>query len=277
MRFTVYLGVCLLTLTACGLLAVSGARAGAPELSKNVRVYRGDEGVRVAVAAVMPKSEGKAAIRVSGTDTALDGVVFLASVEDLGDRGANFKITWRGRAWNVLTSRESWWGGAWLELHAPEQRGRSIGYDDAESQKASSAELAIGLERDKAKVLELGKFDRPAEQQKHERSLEAAGRAVQSACGMPLVMSVDWQTVDDATLKSRNIAEFCGAPLQSLSRLCSEPKTAAIAKKVLRSATCRFGESLKLAVADGALSWQTSSKAPNQAEFARANLMNLLQ
>lgn len=91
----------LASLLAVALLAL-GARAAAPELSKNVRVYRADEGVSVAVAQVLPTSEAKAALRISGTDSQLDDVVLLASVEDQGSRGSTLKITWRGRPWGIL-------------------------------------------------------------------------------------------------------------------------------------------------------------------------------
>ncbi|MEY2935578.1 MAG: hypothetical protein RL033_6327 [Pseudomonadota bacterium] len=257
-------------------LAVT-ARAAAPELSKNVRVYRAQEGVSIAVAQFLPSTEAKAALRVSGTDTALDDVVLLATVDDQGDRGSTLKITWRGRSWGILTSREGWWGGNSLELHVPEQKSRSLYYDEKESKKVTSTSLAGGLERDKAKAAAIAGFDRAREQSKHEQTLQKASDKVQAACGSAVTMSVDWPSIDDETLKSSHIASFCGAPLESLASLCKEPQRAALVRQKIQKASCRFGGSLKLAVEGGALSWQTSKEARNQGEFAKANLMNLLQ
>jgi hypothetical protein len=189
-----------------------GARAAAPELSKNVRVYRGNEGVRVALAQVLPKEAAKAALRISGTDSPLDELVFLAEVEDLGDRGANFKITWKGRSWNIVTSRQGWWGWKQVELHVPEQPSAELFYDDGESKKVTSDSLASGLVSDAAKVAKLAAFDRAAEQTKHERALTKASADVKAACGADVPMSVDWKSIDDATLKAHSIASFCGTP-----------------------------------------------------------------
>ncbi|MEY4549073.1 MAG: hypothetical protein RL685_5268 [Pseudomonadota bacterium] len=258
------------------LFAVT-ARAAAPELSKNVRVYRAQEGVSIAVAQILPTTEAKAALRVSGTDTALDDVVLLATVDDQGDRGSTLKITWRGRSWGILTSRESWWGGNSLELHVPEQKSRSVYYDEKESKKVTGAALASGLERDKAKAATLAGFDRAREQSKHEQTLQKASDKVKAACGSTVVMSVDWPSIDDETLKSSHIASFCGAPLESLASLCKEPQRAAQVRQKVQKASCRFGGSLQLIVEGGTLRWQTSKEARNQAEFAKANLMNVLQ
>ena len=259
------------------LLLVVTARAGAPALSKNVRVYRAEEGVRVAVARVLPETEAQAVIRITGSDSPLDDVVLLARVETEGDRGSTLKITWHGRSWGVLTTRESWWGGNWLELHVPEQKSRNLYYDDAESKKLSSATLASGLERDKAKVLALAAFDRAGERSKHESVLKKASDKVKAACGSPVAMSVDWTSIDDDTLKTRHVGSFCSTPLESLVSLCKAPERAASAREKIQKATCRFGPALKLSVQAGSLAWQTSKDAANQGEFAKANLMNLLQ
>jgi len=266
-----------LTALLATLLLVVTARAGAPELSKNVRVYRAEEGVRVAVARVLPEAKAQAVIRVSGSDSPLDDLVLLAQVEAEGDRGSTLKITWHGRSWGVLTSREGWWGGSSLELHVPEQKSRSLYYDDAESKKLSSTTLANGLERDKPKALALAAFDRAGEQSKHELALQKASDKVKAACGSPVAMSIDWTSIDDDTLKTRHIATFCSAPLDSLVSLCKAPERAASARQKIQKATCRFGPSLKLSVDAGSLAWQTSKSAANQGEFAKANLMNLLQ
>lgn len=260
-----------------GLLVVSAAYAAAPELSKNVRVYRAEDGVRVAVAQVLPTSEGKAAVRVTGSDAALDDLVLLAQVEDLGDRGSNLKITWRGRNYNLITSRESWWGGSALELHVPEQKSRSVYYHDGESKQTPSAELAQGLQRDRAKAEALARFERDKEQAKHELALQKSVSAVKAACGAPIAMSIEWPSIDDETLRTRSISSFCAAPLDSLAKLCVEPKRAALIKDKIKQASCRFGPELRLRIEGGTLSWQTAVKAPNQGEFVRSNLLNVLQ
>jgi hypothetical protein len=264
-------------LSLAAVLIVATARAGAPEVSKNVRVYRAEEGVSVAVARVLPETEARAVIRVTGSDSPLDDLVLLAEVEPQGERGSTLKITWHGRSWGILTSRESWWGGNLLELHVPEQKSRSVYYDDKESKKLSSATLTSGLERDKGKVTALAAFDRPGEQKKHELTLKKAGDKVKASCGAALTIDVDWTSIDDDTLKSRHVGSFCSTPLESLASLCKDPARAAIAREKIHKATCRFGASLKLGVQTGSLTWQTSKDAANQAEFAKANLMNLLQ
>lgn len=267
----------LMTTLLTTTLLAANARAAAPELSKNVRVYRAEEGVSIAVARILPTTEAKAALRVSGTDSALDDVVLLATVEDRGDRGSTLKITWHGRSWGILTSRESWWGGNSLELHVPEQKSRGVYYDEKESKKVTGASLATGLERDQAKASAIAGFDRAREQSKHEQALQKVSDEVKAACGSTVTMSVDWPSIDDETLKASHIASFCGAPLESLVQLCKEPPRAALVRKKIQKASCRFGASLQLVIERGALRWQTSKEAPNQGEFAKANLMNVLQ
>ena len=159
----------------------------------------------------------------------------------------------------------------------PEQKSRGLRYDEQESKKVSSASLASGLLRDQAKAAALAGFDRASEQRKQEEALARASDKVKAACGSSVTMSVNWSSIDDETLKTSHIASFCGAPLEGLASLCKDAPRAEHARQKIQKASCRFGPSLKLTVESGALSWQTSKEARNQGEFARANLMNLLQ
>lgn len=160
-----------------------------------MRVYRADEGVRVAVARVLPKAAAHAVIRVTRSDSPLDDLV-----------------------------------------------GRQLARTP--------------------------RFDRLGQQKKHELVLKKAGDKAGVAY---------WPSIDDDTLKFRHVGSFCSTPLESLASSCKDPARAAIARAKIQKATCRFGPALKLGVETGSLTWQTSRDAANQADFAKANLMNLLQ
>jgi hypothetical protein len=252
------------------------AQAATIELSKNVRVYKGDEGLSVVVASVMPKSENKAVVVVRGADSEIDDVAIVTAVEDVG-RGSNLKMTWHGREWSVVTSRESWWGGKQLEVWAPGVGSRAVFYDEAASKKESAKTLEAKVASDKAKVEALARFDRRQEEKAEEDALAKVVDGAAKACGKRVDMRIDWSNISDDMLKKYDISGYCGAALSNLASLCADAKLAAVVKKKVERASCKFGDSLSLTVQGGELAWRTAGEAPNQDAFVSNNLKNLLQ
>lgn len=123
-----------------------------------------------------------------------------------------------------------------------------VSYSEKESTKVSGLALKEGLKRDRAAVANLAKFDRKAEQAKQDKSLLQLSEKANVACRVLVPMNVDWASIDDQTLQSKSISDYCGAPLQRLFRPCKDPASAVLVGKTIETATCRFGPALKLRV-----------------------------
>ncbi len=130
-----------------GLLFVSGlggsgiAVAGQPELkmSKIIKVFSGPEGEEVAIANV--EGGKQALIRYTGVEGEFEGKVFLHEVVDLGDRGSDYKMKYKGKDYVSITGRSSG-GSRSYEVYLPERHDAfRIRYDDKKSKEAKADDL----------------------------------------------------------------------------------------------------------------------------------------
>lgn len=258
--------------------ALSSTAHAEMELSKYPRVYRGGEGLVIKV--VSTKGEKKQAlVQVSGVDTEIDGVVFLA---DEDDGGKALKITLHGEGYWILRSQESWYGWKTMETYLPEHVTKAVEvyYDEKESKKVqSSALLAAHKKQTKdGTIAKLAKWNRAEREKYNNDEYAKEAKFSDEKCGAKMPASIVWKTVTDDHLKELSIAGYCAAPLYATRSLCekSPEKKKAVTGKV-KKVVCSFGAAMKLTLgADGTLNWVTAKDAANADDFARNNLENLL-
>jgi len=265
------------------VLAVFNGAAQAADLTvgKYVKVYRGDEGVRVAVAVLEPRSDNKALIQVSGVATAIDGIVLLHEVDENRSRVA-FGTTIGGRGHTTLIVNKENWGGTTFSLRLPENVRQSliVAYDEEASREFKAQELlAIHKKQQQdGSLAQLQDFDRAVHEGEAEADLKSVIEDVAAACGVTPEVSVDWATVTDTQIKQLSIGSYCGKPLTAMRQACEDSEALRAAVPVrIKVVQCSMGERLRLRLSEaGALTWTTNEDAANQVEFAKNYLLNEL-
>lgn len=260
---------------------VSAVALAAETPGKYVKVYRGEEGLKVTTVALEGADKGKALIGVTGRAGQFDGLVFKATVLDHGGGSESHVITVEGSDWHLLRS-DTQYGSTVFKVYLPEKRdGEQVGYDEKESQKAKPAALvgAFGKMAKNARYQKVITFDRKAKEAAAEKDLATAVDATAKACaGKSPAIKVAWDSVTDDHIKRLSVVSFCGAPLGALESICAADEKLRAKAAGLTTVTCRFGTDLTLKVAaDGSATWTTSEAASNQDDFARAVLANELR
>jgi hypothetical protein len=254
---------------AVAVLGSVPARAAAPVESG--KVFSGTEGEQVAVIPLTPVESKKALLYVQGSGSELDGKVLPHDVDDSSGDGVNYATELHGRGYWTLVVRSNG-GRRSYSLNVPGRRDSiNLTFDEARTKALKGDEVYALHQKQKADgtLTRLMAFDRKAESAQAESGLAESLKAMNEACGSSATVAVDWNSIPDELLKKYSIASYCGAPFESLQRLCGE---SAEAKKAIQAqvkeVSCRFGDALKLEVQAGRVSWTTSKDAANQEEFA---------
>lgn len=252
-----------------GILAPQLARADAPiEAGK---VYTGAEGVRVAVVPLKPKSDNRAIVSVSGTDSEFDGVAQLVEVVNSGN---DFTTLFHGRKYAVLVARENW-GYRQYSLSVPGKRdGLRVSYDEEATKKLKADDVYALYKKQEGDgtLAALQKFDRKGEEAKQEKQLAESVDKMNAACGAKVAAKIAWASVPDDAVKSLSISGYCSSVLDSARDLCaSKAGKDAVSKKVT-TYNCQFGTALDLTLKDSTLTYTTFKDAPNQGDFTKAAL-----
>jgi len=268
-----------------GLLAACAARPPqattpgtppvAPVVADGTKVYTGAEGVEVALVRL---ADGSYLLRVKGTTSPLDGKVLPCTVDHSSDRRTVYQTTIDGRSYSALHVEHGSSGyGAGVRLFFPGLDGRdglALGYDETRSRAFAAAplreqhlqQLATG------ELAAIARFDRAGARRRAEAGLAEQATTTARACAAPLRATIDWSTIDDATLQSYAIDSFCAAPLEALAHLCRSPAARAAVARDVTELACRFGSAMALDRSGKALRWTTATGAANAVDFAREQL-----
>lgn len=281
------IGLCALTVSAvhaqnkpCPTVAAKDTT-----LAKRVKVYRSENGLRIAVVRLVDSTPPQALIEVTGLDeNELDGLVLLHQVKTRSKGRLGFSTQVAGRGHQTLRTERTRWGDReYFVFRRPNSRQDDIVYyDDKASVKVKPSEL---LSKHRKQVEagtceEYQRFDREAEIAKQNAKLAKRGSRMEKATSRKIPARILWDTVSNQQIKTLSISSHCAAPLDALRRLCegrqAEYFKAQVSDRVKR-VECRFGNRQHLELkSDGTLVWTTVKGALNQGDFAYFSLMNAL-
>lgn len=234
------------------------------------KVYRGPEGLEVAVVPLSPRADGKALVQVTASGTELDGKAFLVAVEERGD-SADYRGKLHGRSWNLLYARRGRW-----EVSVPGRRdGVAVGWDEKRTRELKSEEVYQRWKKQSADgtLAAIERFDRPAETARVEKQLAETADAFRKACDTKAAVKIDWAGISDEVLMQYSVSSYCGEVLSAMGSICdSKAGKRAVATSV-KEVVCRFGAALGLEVGKGGtLTWTTATDSSNLGDYARAHL-----
>lgn len=253
---------------AAVVLGAASALAAAPvEAGK---VYTGSDGEEVALVPLTPRSEKKFLIRVKGTGSEFDGIVFPYEFNDWSSRSAtrhSYTTQWHGRDFSTLQVHDSKYS-VWVPGR---ERPFTVFYDEKKSQALKSEEVYAQYQKlQKDGTLEkLMAFDRKGEMARHDKTYAETLQEMNTACGTSVSAAIDWSTVTEDMLKELSITSFCESPLTSLKQLCAVSKVAkqTVQQKV-KQVSCRFGPALESKLEADRVIWTTNKDASNQEQYA---------
>jgi hypothetical protein len=243
------------------------------KLSKYPKVYKGEEGVEVTVAQVMPEDKNLALIKVTGIDHDIDGKVFLHQIQVQG-RAQAYVITVDGTERTRMRADDGYWYKQY-ELYLPNSiKAVSVWYDEKLSKKADAAALLKAYNKDKALQEKMAKFDRKANEARHNTELAKVDADTNKTCGSSIKTTIDWPTVKDEVLQKYSIYSYCGEVSDRFDSLCRDSNEGKVAAKKVKKVTCKFASKLKLSRAGDHITLEVEPETGNQEDFVSAYLKN---
>ncbi|WP_444998508.1 hypothetical protein [Aliikangiella sp. IMCC44359] len=247
------------------------------ELSDHPKVYKGQEGVIVSVLPLKNEDKKQALIEVTGVDSFIDGKVWLYDLETQGQDKEAYMTMLDGRKSYRIRSNKGYWF-KWTEVYIPGTNDKlTVFYDEKLSKSIDAKAYLRRYHNDRVEQQKIASFDRQKNISKHNKKFAELLSKVKSSCNDEFKASINWESIDDATLKKYSIYSFCGIPLKSLDNLCkNSDKMKAIVNNTFTSFDCRFGDKIKLKREDKTLHWLTDMTTSNQREFINAFFKNEL-
>lgn len=110
--------------------------------AKSAKVYKGPDGAKVIVVRLDKKTAKEAIVKVTGTDSDLDGTLSLAEIEEWNGK-EDYKITWNKSRYVVITQRDGSYG-----LYTPGKSGKtySLHFDEAGSEAVKAEAIVAEYE-----------------------------------------------------------------------------------------------------------------------------------
>ena len=221
--------------------------------AQSLKVYRGKDGQRVEVVALAPQQPGKgpspnALVRVTGSGSERDGLVFRGT---LRDSGRSFVMRYGGRDWALTNNRDGE-----VDVSMP---GRSdsfrVKYDEPSTTagdkdavvKAHVAQLAD----DSIALAEKTEF--PNIVARYEKKAEEARVAISKSCGVEATVSFRWATFDDDTMANVDAWKLCAPMVAAMQVKCA-------AVKLRPRVVCQLGPVPAVERLDGVLRVTTTTK-----------------
>ena len=249
------------------------------KVSENIEVYSGDKNLKVSVVRILPLESNKALLMVSGIDHELNKIVFEYDIAtDGGHR--RFKTQLAGRDYYALVE-SSRWGSKYQTFHLPNSKANEeiyLSFDEELSSKADAQELLKKHLKQESEGLlaKLQEFNRENENSNVSKKLEKQQTIINETCPNPITLSIDLDSISDDVIKKYSVALYCGNAFDQVVRLCKSDESKTWVTSNINSIECRFGQKLRLRLDDKKLHYQTYPEGPNQRDFVKQNLINIM-
>jgi hypothetical protein len=245
----------------CLFVAVVASSAAGEELAVegNAKVYTGGEGIRVTLVPLAPRDAHHVLIMVEGSDSDLDGKVYLHTVNDSG-RGADFTRKLGSRGWNTLTSREGWWSGRYFELFVPGRKDSvHVRYDESDSTALIAGQVLSKYLRERPTGTHAL---RPELVGRDEGTFGAASGTANTACKSSFSAHIDWKGFPDDVVSNIDIGSRCSDVLRALTATCSDEVSRQAVSKEVKSVTCQGGSTPGVAVKGSQIVFTVTKNEP---------------
>lgn len=248
------------------------------EVSENVEVYIGDGNLTVTLVRTLPLDANKALMRISGIDHELNDIVFLYDVAK-NDNGRRLTTKLSGRQYTPFIESQRW-GRASQELYLSGNRNPiPLGFDRDASGSADTSSLVTAYQEQASsgKLKSLQQFNRKAEIAETEEEISKQTAGLQKKCGKELPIKVEWSDISDDTMLKFSVSGYCGSVFEGLDQTCSTDEGKAWVTNNVDAIACSFGPKMRLELDQKTLMFMSETNTPNQRDFVRYNLMNLMQ
>ena len=239
----------------------------------------GADGLEVRVVELADKAQ--AIIIVSGTRSRLEGKALLYKRTD------SWRTMWYttqvdGRNFSALSREGKRGGGTRWRLRLPEDRTRlfDVSFDQQRS-KALDPQPVLATHRAQLRdgsLAALQRLDAKAARDAARAALAAAGKHLARHCGKTPTLQIDWPTVSEQSLKTKDIGRYCGYALEALQRLCG--KSAAVAdfvRSTIARYRCRLGDSLAISLKGDTLVWTFATTGRSRAQRVAGQQLQALK
>lgn len=212
--------------------------------AQGLKVYRGRDGQRVEVVTLapqQPKGAGpNALVRVTGSGSERDGLVFRGALEDAG-RDQSFTMRFGGKPWVLLRNTD---GEVQVFMPGKREPFRAK-YDEPSTTSGDKDALVKAHQEQLASdaVALAEKAEWPFLVTKYEKKAAEAAAGLSKRCGVAATVTLRWATFDDDTMANVDVWKLC-APLVEVG--CADLKAH---PKVV----CQLGSTRAVEKADGVL------------------------
>ena len=147
------------------------------------------------------------------------------------------------------------WGSKYQTFHLPNSKANEeiyLSFDEELSSKADAQELLKKHLKQESEGLlaKLQEFNRENENSNVSKKLEKQQTIINETCPNPITLSIDLDSISD------------------------ESKTWVTSN--INSSECKLGQKLRLRLDDKKLHYQTYPEGPNQRDFVKQNLINIM-
>lgn len=231
------------------VLAAQLGRADVPPPGTSVfssyKVFTGPQGQRLELGMQLPLDEHRALVRLTGTDTDVDGLVLPGTVTTRG-RDRAFTTRLHGNDFELLRLSDT--DGT---VFLPGDRGFKVKFN-----QVGDAAGAQALGQDHRRQLADGSLglvarkDFPFLQKKYDGLAQAALAEANQACHGEATFTFDWGRFPDAVMEEVDVWKRCAPFLALAKKRCPAEKTW----------VCSFGKAPDLERVDGKLVFTTTAE-----------------
>ncbi len=226
--------------------------------AQSLKGYRGKDGQRVEVVALVAQQPGKGAspnalVRVTGSGSSRDGLVFRGT---LREQGRSFVMRYGGQDWVLFTNRDGE-----VEVSMPGRRESfRAKYDEASTTAGNADELVkVHLSQVADDSIALAeKAEWPNLVAKYEKKAADAAASVSKSCGVQSTVRFRWATFDDETMGNVDAWKLCAPMVAALQSKCA-------AVKERPAIVCQLGATPAVERLEGVLRLTTTTKGVSTA------------
>jgi len=255
-----------------GLFALVSCAVAPSYIPERGSVYTDDAGVEVAIVDARSDTGDVTLIRITGTESKIDGKVLAHRREVREGRPLRFITQLRGDDYTTVWV-EGYPRASGYHLVLPERRTEPIKVKrNPELSAALQLDTVVSLHRDQVKdgaLDHLQKFNRPTETTAMKKKVDDRAGRYLGECDMSVPVEIAWDSFSDEELRDWSLDDKCTTVLWAMKGLC-EFRVAREAFAVgVKKYVCRRGDEMAVSLTDGTLTWTASQQATNASRYAR--------
>ncbi len=263
----------LLLSSALALLSLS---AQAVEPGQKPLLLVGERGLEVTVATIA--DEGQALVKMTGVDHPVNGVVFLADVEERSNDGRAYRVEVDGKTRSLLVYAPSYWAVSDYSGYIPGiAEPQTLKVSEEDTRQLSLDQLTAEYKEQKSQGLQekLAQFDRDKATLRQQAALKKIDGSASQVCGGAITTSVPWSSLSEEQLNHLSISGYCGQVAAEMEYLCRRNNDLRQKLAEIKAIDCSFNDKLSIQRNEDTLVFTTAKDEPNQRDLISNFLSNL--